>query len=137
MGVPKRMAVVVSGLVFAGGAALAIGAASPANAQVPVAAPQVSTGCGGCHSSHRFRDWRSNHFRHHQRVIVINRNNNFGRSGQAQRQRQEERLVPGAPNNERRGRERGERGEQQGPGAPGMGEAAAGAGSGSGGGGAS
>jgi hypothetical protein len=102
MGVPKRMAVVVSGLVFAGGAALAVGAASPASAQALTAAPQVSMGCGGgCggRNHHHFRQWHSNNFRHHQRVIVINRNHNFGRSesGQAQREHQNARQFSMQP----------------------------------------
>jgi hypothetical protein len=85
------MAVAVSGLVFAGAAALAVGAASPAGAQAVTAAPQWGGGgCGGgcrTRNHHRFSNWHTNHFRHHQRVIVINRNNNFGRSESGQNQR--------------------------------------------------
>jgi hypothetical protein len=86
------MAVAVSGLVFAGGAALAVCAATPASAQAVTAAPQqlVSDGCcGGRHNS-RWNSHHRNHFRHNQRIIVINRNNNFSKSetGQFQRQKQ-------------------------------------------------
>jgi hypothetical protein len=93
------MAVAVSGLVFAGGAALAVGAAAPASAQAVVAAPQqlVADGCCGRHSS-RWHQFNRNHFRHHQRVIVINRNNNFSRSNSDQLQRQRQRqLFPMPP----------------------------------------
>ncbi|HEV7935205.1 MAG TPA: hypothetical protein VGP70_23200 [Actinomadura sp.] len=95
MGIPKRVAVAMSGLVFAGSAALAVGAAAPASGQVTVMAPGqlVSRGCGcggGCGGRQHSR-WNShqrNNFRHHQRVIVINRNNNFSRSANEQFQRQ-------------------------------------------------
>jgi len=100
MGVPKRMAVAVSGLVFAGGAALAVGAAAPASAQAMVAAPQqlVTDGCGCGRSHNRWRASHRNHFRHNQRVIVINRNNNFSKSDAGQFQRNQQRRnmnVPG------------------------------------------
>jgi hypothetical protein len=90
MGIPKHVAVAVSGLVFAGGAALAVGAAAPASAQAVVAAPRhmVSDGCCGRHSS-RWRSHHSNRFLNHQRIIVINRNNNFSKSEADQRQRRD------------------------------------------------
>ncbi|MCW2901880.1 MAG: hypothetical protein JWO67_4145 [Streptosporangiaceae bacterium] len=94
MGIPKSMAIAVSGLVFAGGAALTVGAATPANAQVRVAAPQSGCGCGhgggGCHSRnhHHFRSFHHNSHRNHQRVIVINRNHNFSKSDNFQNQRE-------------------------------------------------
>jgi hypothetical protein len=89
MGISKSMAVAVSGLVFAGSAALALGAATPANAQTVTAAPQqlVSDGCCGGRRHSRFHHHNRHHFRHNQRVIVINRNNNFSRSENGQFQR--------------------------------------------------
>lgn len=61
MGIPKRLALVISGAAFAGGAALMLGAASHANAAVaPASAPATGTpqslasqffwggGCGNC-----------------------------------------------------------------------------------------
>ncbi|MCW2947217.1 MAG: hypothetical protein JWR24_3934 [Actinoallomurus sp.] len=61
MGIPKRLALVISGAAFAGGAALMLGAASHASASVaPASAPATGTpqslagqffwggGCGGC-----------------------------------------------------------------------------------------
>jgi hypothetical protein len=92
MGITKRMAVAVSGLVFAGGAASAVGAAAPASAQTPVTAPQqmVSSGCcGGGHS--RFHRSHRTSWRHNQRIIVINRNNNFSKSGTGQAQHEQQR----------------------------------------------
>jgi hypothetical protein len=89
MGIPKRMAVAVSGLVFAGGAALAVGTAAPASAQIAAAAPQQLVADGGS------RWWRSGHHssRNHQRIIIINRNSNFSKSdtdrAQPDQQRQE------------------------------------------------
>jgi hypothetical protein len=96
MGITKRMAVAVSGLVFTGAAALAVGAADSASAQGPVVAPQggcrggFSRGCSGS-NRHHFRHFQNHHFRTHERVIVINRNNNFGQSDSGQHQRQQER----------------------------------------------
>ncbi|GAA2072265.1 hypothetical protein [Actinomadura alba] len=88
MVISKYMAVAVSGLVFAGGAALAVGAAAPASAHTVVAAPGqlVSDGCCG-RSHRRSHHFNRHHFRHNQRIIVINRNNNFGRSDQFLRRR--------------------------------------------------
>jgi hypothetical protein len=104
MRIPKRVAVAVSGLVFAGSAALAVGAAAPASSEVRVVAPgqMVSSGCGGCGGGRNSNRWHSrqhNHFRHHQRIIVINRNNNFGRSetGQMQRHFQIHQMRPLMP----------------------------------------
>jgi hypothetical protein len=82
MEMSKSMAVAVSGLVFAGGAALTVGAAGPASAQaVTAAAPQqlVADGCCG-RGHHRWHGHHRNHWRQHQRIIVINRNNNFSKS---------------------------------------------------------
>jgi len=94
MGITKRMAVAVSGLVFTGAAALAVGAADSASAQAPVIAPQGGCrgGFGGCRGSnrHHFRNLQSHHFRTNERVIVINRNNNFGRSDSGQHMRQQD-----------------------------------------------
>jgi hypothetical protein len=101
MGITKRMAVAVSGLMFAGGAALAVSAAGSASAETPVAAPQYGHGgcrsCGrgrGCCSrnNHHFRHSERSHWRNHDRAIVLNRNQNWGRSliGQHQRQQQKE-----------------------------------------------
>ena len=102
MGIPKRMAVAMSGLVFTGGAALMIGAAGSASAEATVATPWhgnlVSAcghrrGCGcnrgcrcnrgcGCGGNRRAFHHRSrNTFSHRQKIIVINRNNNISRSG--------------------------------------------------------
>jgi hypothetical protein len=100
MGIPKSMAVAVSGLALLGGAGLSVGAANSASAQTSVIAPQWGNrGChgGGCHrgccsrNHHRFRNSESNHWRNHERVIVINRNNNFSRSENEQFQRNNQR----------------------------------------------
>jgi hypothetical protein len=98
MGIPTHMAVAMSGLVFAGGAALMIGGAASANAEAVAAAPQHVTlvksscghrrgcgcnrGCGCSRGGNRFRGHHSNRntFAHNQRIIVINRNNNISRS---------------------------------------------------------
>ncbi|MCW2901879.1 MAG: hypothetical protein JWO67_4144 [Streptosporangiaceae bacterium] len=79
MGIPKCMAVAVSGLVFAGGAALAVGTAAPASAHASAAAPQqlVSDGCCGGRSHSRWHRHQRNHVHEHSRVIVLNRNHNF------------------------------------------------------------
>lgn len=100
MGIPTHMAVAMSGLVFAGGAALMIGGATSASAEAMAAAPQVtsaksscghrrgcgcnrscgcSRGCGGC-NRHHGRHSNRHAFHHNQRIIVINRNNNISRS---------------------------------------------------------
>ncbi|HEV7935204.1 MAG TPA: hypothetical protein VGP70_23195 [Actinomadura sp.] len=89
MGIPKSMALAVSGLLFAGGAAMAVGAAAPANAQTVLAPQQlVADGCCGGRNSTRWRQYHHNSWRDHQRVIVINRNHNFSRSANEQFQRQ-------------------------------------------------
>lgn len=44
---PKRMALAISGLAFAGATALSMGAASPASAQTVSHAPQHIFSCGG------------------------------------------------------------------------------------------
>ncbi|MBC6462734.1 hypothetical protein [Actinomadura sp. HBU206391] len=91
-----HMAVAMSGLVFAGGAALMIGGAASASAEAMTATPQHVTpaksscghrrGCGchrncGCNNRHHRAHHRSRHnFAHNQRIIVINRNNNISRS---------------------------------------------------------
>jgi hypothetical protein len=101
MGIPTHMAVAMSGLVFAGGAALMIGGATSASAEAMAAAPQLTSaksscghrrgcgcnrgcgcrrGCGGC-NRHHARHTNRHTFRHNQRIIVINRNNNISRSG--------------------------------------------------------
>jgi hypothetical protein len=84
MGIPTRMAVAMSGLVFAGGAALVVGGATSASAQALTATPEQGTqqgvlagsscGCGGGCAGYRHGG------RHSSRVIVINRNNNISRS---------------------------------------------------------
>jgi hypothetical protein len=94
MGIPTHMAVAMSGLVFAGGAALMIGGATSASAEAMAATPQHVTlaksscghrrGCGcqrncGC-NRHREHHRSRNTFAHNQRIIVINRNNNISRS---------------------------------------------------------
>jgi hypothetical protein len=63
MGIRRRTAVVVSGLVFAGAAAVTVGAATPASAD-----------------HHRSKDFQS--------VRVFNKNFNFSRSHSLQAQRQ-------------------------------------------------
>ncbi|GAA2072278.1 hypothetical protein [Actinomadura alba] len=102
MGIPKSMAVAVSGLTLAGGAALGVMVATPASSasvQTTVAAPQQAlTGCqGGCRgrgcctrsSNHNhFRQFRHHHYRNHDRAIIVNRNQNFSRSRNDQFQRQ-------------------------------------------------
>ncbi|MBC6470378.1 hypothetical protein [Actinomadura alba] len=95
------MAIAMSGLVFAGGAALMIGGATSASAEAMAAAPQVTSaksscghrrgcgcnrscgcrrGCGGC-NRHHGRHSNRHTFSHNQRIVVINRNNNISRSG--------------------------------------------------------
>lgn len=102
MGIPKRMAIAMSGLVFAGGAALVIGGTTSASAEAMVATPHQVTlaksscghrrGCGckrgcGCGRSHRgFHNSRNFHSSN-QRIVVINRNNNISRSGNFDRPR--------------------------------------------------
>ncbi|GAA4607530.1 hypothetical protein GCM10023195_28680 [Actinoallomurus liliacearum] len=47
MRIPKRMALGISGLAFAGATALTLGAAAPAGAQTVSGAPQSLVTCGG------------------------------------------------------------------------------------------
>ncbi|MCW2901881.1 MAG: hypothetical protein JWO67_4146 [Streptosporangiaceae bacterium] len=90
MGITKRMAVAVSGLVFAGAAALAVGAAAPASSEVRIMAPGqlVADGCCGGRHHNRWHSHHRNHFRTNQRVIVVNRNHNFSRSESENAQQQ-------------------------------------------------
>jgi hypothetical protein len=93
MGIPKSMAVAVSGLVFAGGAALAVAAAAPASAHAVTAAPQqvVSDGCCGGRTTSRWHRHQRNHVRDNSRAIVVNRNHNLSRSLDNQFQRNQQR----------------------------------------------
>ncbi|HEV7935208.1 MAG TPA: hypothetical protein VGP70_23215 [Actinomadura sp.] len=99
MGIPTRVAVAMSGLVFAGGAALVVGGATSASAEALAATPEQGTqqgvlasscgnrrgcGCGsgcGCGGLRHHGNRHVNHHRSHSEVIVINRNNNISRSG--------------------------------------------------------
>jgi hypothetical protein len=65
MGIRKRAAVAVSGLVFGGAVALTVAAATPASA--------------------------GDHHRSHQRISVFNKNFNFSRSDSEQAQREHQR----------------------------------------------
>jgi hypothetical protein len=104
MGIPKHMAVAMSGLVFAGAAALTAGAVTPANAEAISIAPHTVFGGGGGGPAPRPRVavrrvvMRAparvccgvNRSAEHQRAHVFNRNFNFSRSDseQAEEQRQ-------------------------------------------------
>jgi hypothetical protein len=57
MGIPKRVAVGISGLAFAGATALTLGAATPASAQTVTTAP--SHGVAGYGQSTYKHHWRS------------------------------------------------------------------------------
>jgi hypothetical protein len=48
MRIPKRMALAVSGLAFAGATALTLGAAAPAGAQTVTGTPAHTATFGGC-----------------------------------------------------------------------------------------
>jgi hypothetical protein len=104
MGIPKHMAVAMSGLVFAGAAALTAGAVTPASADALTGTPQlVAGGAGGGGPAPRPRRVvvhrmaapvrhccnvsRSAEF---QRAHVFNRNFNFSRSDSEQAQHQRE-----------------------------------------------
>jgi hypothetical protein len=106
MGIPKHMAVAMSGLVFAGAAALTAGAVTPASAEVTSATPQLVFGGevarGGGPAPRPARAVRRVVMRapvhvpgfhrsaEFQKADVHNRNFNFSRSDaeQAQHERQ-------------------------------------------------
>ena len=105
MGIPKRMAVAMSGFMFAGAAALTVGAVAPASAEAITAAPHLVMGGAGGGPAPRprvvvHRVMRApvarrvccgaNRSASAQRASIFNRNFNFSRSNseQAEAQRQ-------------------------------------------------
>jgi hypothetical protein len=87
MEMPTRLAVAMSGLVFVGGAVLAV---TSAGAEATVLGPQYM------HSGHKDRHSAKQSQRGYQRTVVVNRITNIARvgnnQGQGQGQREHQRL---------------------------------------------